>query len=168
MPPATKQGRNNIGDKKRWVRQRLSSAVLTSFRCQSKSMEDSVMFKIAVRSFSSPAMKQKPERRCQYSTDPHSLEEASRFQLHFINRQHAWNFFDLDQVSTLNTGSLSLDTDLSQVEMTYPITRKKTGRSRLHVCNSAMACRCGAGVCRCRRTGVCEGAKVSLMQQADT
>ena len=41
--------------------------------------------------------------------------------------QHAWKFFDLDQLSTLNTGSLSLDTDLSQlwVEMTYPITRKK-------------------------------------------
>lgn len=115
MPPATKQGRNNIGDKKRWVRQRLSSAVLTSFRCQSKSMEDSVMFKIAVRSFSSPAMKQKPERRCQYSTGPHSLEEASRFQLHFINMQHAWKFFDLDQLSTLNTGSLSLDIDLSQL-----------------------------------------------------
>ena len=57
----------------------VGSAALTSFRCQSKSMEDSVMFKIAVRSFSSPAMKQKPERRCQYSTDPHSLEEASRF-----------------------------------------------------------------------------------------
>ena len=84
--------------------------------------------------------------------------------------QHAWKFFDLDQLSTLNTGSLSLDTDLSQLwgGNDLPNHPQKTGRSRLHVCNSAMACRCGAGVCRCRRTGVCEGAKVSLMQQADT